>query len=128
MRAHTDDGMSGMKSLSHIFKIAACVVLLICIASAAKPFWDKYWLGHEIRAAAIYGTKNSISDTRKFLIEKIRDDWPAFTGNDFFIEKGDRDTVTVGIQYCDAISVFGVSLKELEFTVEETVTEVDAIL
>ncbi len=116
-----------MKSFSNIVKIAACIVFLLCVASAAKPYWNKYWLGHEIRAAAIYGTKNSISDTRKFLFEKIRYDWPGFSEKDFFIEK-DEDTVTVGIEYCDAISVFGVDLKELEFIVEETASEVDTII
>ena len=117
-----------MKSLSSIAKIAACIVFLLCVASAARPYWNKYWLGHEIRAAAIYGTKNSVSDTRKFLSEQIKYDWPSFSGKDFFIEKDENDTVTVGIEYCDAISVFGVSLKELEFTVEETAFEVGAIL
>lgn len=117
-----------MKSFSNIAKIAACIVFLLCIGSAARPYWNKYWLGHEIRAAAIYGTKNSISDTRKFLSEKIKNNWPGFSGDEFFIEKDENDTVTVGIEYCDAISVFGVRLKELEFTVEKTASEVDAIL
>jgi hypothetical protein len=117
-----------MKIFSNIVKIAVCIVFLLCVASAVKPYWNKYWLEHEIRAAAIYGTKNSVSDTRKFLSEKIKYDWPGFSGSDFFIEKDENDTVTVGIKYCDAISVFGVSLKELEFTVEKTASEVDAIL
>ncbi|MBW2616666.1 MAG: hypothetical protein JRD02_10890 [Deltaproteobacteria bacterium] len=117
-----------MKTFSNIVKIAACIVFIWCVSSAAKPYWNKYWLGHEIRSAAIYGTKNSISDTRTFLIEKIKYDWPGFRGDDFFIEKDTNDNVTVGIEYCDAISVFGVSLKELEFTVEKTASEVDAIL
>jgi hypothetical protein len=117
-----------MKTLSNIAKIAACIVFLLCVASAAKPYWNKYWLGHEIRAAAIYGTKNSVSDTRQFLSEQIKNDWPDFSKNDFFIEKDEDDTVTVGIEYCDAISVFGVRLKELEFTVEKTASEVGALL
>ena len=93
-----------------------------------RPYWNKYWLGYEMRDAAIYGTKNSISDTRTFLSEKIRNDWPDFSGEDFFIEKDENDNVTVGIEYCDAISVFGVNLKELQFTVERTASEVDAVL
>ena len=117
-----------MKSFSNIAKIAACIVFILCVAGIAKPYWNKYWLGHEIRAAAIYGTKNSISDTRKFLSEKIKNDWPGFSGNDFLIEKDENDNVTVGIEYCDAISIFGMSLKELDFTVERTASEVDAIL
>jgi hypothetical protein len=117
-----------MKSFSNIAKIAACIVFLLCVASAARPYWNKYWLGYELRTAAIYGTKNSISDTRKFLYENIKNDWPGFSGDKFFIEKDENDTVTVGIEYCDAISVFGVRLKELEFTVEKTASEVDAIL
>ena len=117
-----------MKSFSNIAKIAAGILFILCVASAARPYWNKYWLGHEIRAAAIYGTKNSVSDTRKFLSEQIKNDWPGFSGNDFFIEKDENDTVTVGIEYCDAISVFGLSLKELEFTVEKTASEVGAIL
>lgn len=117
-----------MKIFSNILKIVVCIVFILCVVSAAKPYWNKYWLAHEIRAAAIYGTKNSISDTRKFLSEKIKNDWPGFSGDDFFIEKDENDTVTVGIEYCDAISVFGVSLKELQFTVEKTASEVDAIL
>ena len=117
-----------MKSFSNIAKIAACIVFLLCVASAARPYWNKYWLGYELRTAAIYGTKNSISDTRKFLSEKIKYDWPGFSEKDFFIEKDENDTVTVGIEYCDAINVFGVNLKNLDFTVEKTVSEVDAIL
>ena len=117
-----------MKSFSNIAKIAACIVFLLCVASAAKPYWNKYWLGYELRTAAIYGTKNSISDTRQFLSEKIKYDWPGFSPQDFFIEKDENDTVTVGIEYCDAISVFGVSLKELEFSVEKTASEVSALL
>ncbi|MBW1798381.1 MAG: hypothetical protein JRJ21_08265 [Deltaproteobacteria bacterium] len=117
-----------MKSFSNIVKIAACIVFIWCVVSTARPYWNKYWLGHEIRAAAIYGTKNSISDTRTFLVERIKYDWPGFRGDDFFIEKDINDNVTIGIAYCDAISVFGVSLKELEFTVEKTALEVDAII
>ncbi|MBW1706712.1 MAG: hypothetical protein JRJ86_16355 [Deltaproteobacteria bacterium] len=117
-----------MKSFSNIVKIAVCIVFIWCVVSTVRPYWNKYWLGHEIRSAAIYGTKNSISDTRTFLVKKIKYDWPAFSRDDFFIEKDENDTVTVGIEYCDAISVFGVSLKELDFTVEKTVSEVDAIL
>lgn len=117
-----------MKFFSNIVKIAAGIVFIWCVVSAARPYWSKYWLGNEIRSAAIYGTKNSIADTRKFLAEKIKYDWPDFSGDDFFIEKDKNDNVTVGIAYHDEIRVFGVSLKELEFTVEKTVSEVDAIL
>ena len=117
-----------MKSFSNIVKIAACLVFIWCVASAAKPYWNKYWLGNDVRSAAIYGTKNSIADTREFLAERLKYDWPSFSGDDFFIEKDENDTVTVGIEYCDAIKVFGVNLKNLEFTVEKTASEVDAIL
>jgi hypothetical protein len=117
-----------MKVFNNIIKIAMSIIFVWCFVSALRPYWDKYWLGHEINSAAIYGTKNTVTETRKFLDEKMKAEWPGFTGSSFFIEKDDNDNIIISITYYDEINVFGLTLKELEFTIEKTATEVDAIL
>ena len=103
----------------------ALLLALIWIAvSIARPYWHKYWIGQDIEAAAIFGTKNSVSDTREFLTEKMRDAGHNFTGNDFKIAKDEKNNVTISLSYYDKISVFGIMLRELEFTVEKSKSEV----
>jgi hypothetical protein len=107
----------------------AIVVLLAWVAfCAAKPFWYRYWLGIEVEAAAIYGTKNSIKDTMLFLTVRMADAGYGFKGEDFYIEKQKNNTTTVGITYLDDIVIFGFPLVPLEFSVEKTAREVAEML
>jgi hypothetical protein len=117
-----------MKNILKLIKIAIFIAFAWCVVSAVKPYWNKYWLGHAIENAAIYGTKRSVQDTRKFLTEKLNEEGRIFTGEDFTIEKDENNNVTISITYSDEISLFGVSLKSLHFTVEKTVSEVKSIL
>jgi hypothetical protein len=108
-------------------KIVSYAVLLALIwiaVSIARPYWHKYWIGQDIEAAAIFGTKKSESDTREFLTKRMRDAGHNFTGNDFKIAKDEKNNVTISLSYYDKISVFGITLRELEFTVERSKSEV----
>ncbi len=109
------------------FRIAFCVAFIWCVVSLVRPYWDKHWLGEEIKNAAIYGTKNSIDDTRMLLTQKMEEKGSAFRGQDFYIEKDEESNVTIGITYMDEITIFGVVLKELEFNVEIRVDDVEPI-
>jgi hypothetical protein len=96
---------------------------LWCAVSAVSPYWDKYWLEKDLKVAAIYGTKNSVSDTRSFLDQKMRENFRDFEGKDFIIEKDRSNTVYIGVTYEDRIEIFGVTLKDLELTAEATARE-----
>jgi hypothetical protein len=109
-----------------IFKVILAVVLLWCAICAIKPFWNKYWLSQDLKAVAIYGTKHSLADTRKRLSTIMEQENYGFSANDFYIEKNANKDTTIGITYEDEIRIFGVTLMELELSVEETRSEVKA--
>jgi hypothetical protein len=92
--------------------------------STARPYWNKYWLELQLEAASIYGTKNSIEDTRNFLNDKMEDEGFSFKGDDFVIEKDENNKVSIKLTYADEISIFGLTLKELKFTAERSSEEV----
>ena len=77
----------------------------------------------DLKDAATYATKNSVEDTRKMLTRRMYEAERSFSGKDFYIEKDKNNTSTVGITYIDKIRVFGVTLKQLKFTVEESSRE-----
>jgi hypothetical protein len=102
---------------------------LIClIASAMWPYWNKYRINTDLKAAAIYGTKHSIRDTREFLKEKIEARGYDFDSEEFHIEKDEDNTVSISWTYQDEISLFGLVLKRLEFALEVTERETEAML
>jgi hypothetical protein len=92
--------------------------------STARPYWNKYWLELQLDAASVYGTKNSIEDTRNFLSDKMEDEGFSFKGDDFIIEKDKNNKVSIKLSYADEIRIFGLTLKELKFTVERSSYEV----
>jgi hypothetical protein len=92
--------------------------------STARPYWNKYWLELQLEAASVYGTKNSIEETRNFLSNKMEDEGFTFKGDDFIIEKDENNKVSIKITYADEISIFGLTLKKLKFTVETISYEV----
>jgi hypothetical protein len=107
-----------------ILMYIVCVVFIWCAVSSIKPYWDTYWLGQALEVTAVYGTKNSIEATRNFLDTKMKEEGRDFAGEDFTIEKDERNNVTISIKYSDEIRIFGVKLKTLEFSVEKTAFEV----
>jgi hypothetical protein len=112
------------KTFQYVFAIA----VLILAISAARPYWDRYWIGKEVEVAAIYGTKNTIHDTLGFLTDNLKKAGYDFREEDFHIDKTENNRVTISVQYSDSIRIFGVVLKELNLNVERTASEVKGIL
>jgi hypothetical protein len=106
------------------FQYIIAIAVLILAISSVRPYWDKYWIGKEVDAGAIYGTKNSIHDTLNFLINNMKKSGYDFKEDDFHIEKDADNRVTISVQYKDSIRVFGVVLKEVNLSVEKTASEV----
>ena len=107
-----------------IVSYAVLIALIWIVVGIARPYWYKYWIGQDIEAAAIFGTKNSVADTRGFLTRKMKEAGRSFTGKDFKIAKDEKSNVTVSLSYYDEIRVFGITLTELEFTIEKRKSEV----
>jgi hypothetical protein len=91
--------------------------------SALWPFWDRYWLGKELENICVYATKHSVEETRKFLSERMKEKRYDFSGDDFTIDKDEKNRVRISITYIDEISILGKTIKELSFTVEKSATE-----
>lgn len=113
--------------MKDIIKIVLVLFVIVCIVSVVKPYWVKRELENELKTASIYGTKNSIEDIKKFLDKKMWEGDYGFEGEEFTIEKEKDNRVSISITYIDEISIFGYTLKELEFTVEKSSSEVDAM-
>lgn len=109
--------------MKDFFKIIVALFLIVCIVSAVWPFWDRYWLGKELERVCVYGTKHSVEETRQLLSERMEEKRYDFTGDDFSIEKDEKNRVYISITYTDEISILGVTLKELRFTVERGASE-----
>ncbi|KPK30234.1 MAG: hypothetical protein AMK69_04045 [Nitrospira bacterium SG8_3] len=109
--------------MKEVIKVIIAVFIIVCILSALWPFWDRYWLGKELENVCVYGTKNSVEDTKKFLSERMKEKRYDFSGDDFSIEKDEKNRVRISITYTDEISVLGKTLKELNFTVERSASE-----
>jgi hypothetical protein len=77
--------------------------------------------------AAVYATKNSNEATIEYLDELMKEKGRGFEGEDFTIERDERNNVTISIIYEDEISIFGLRVKALEMTVERNASEVEAI-
>ena len=114
--------------MKKLFPYVLFIAAIILAVSVARPYWDKYWIGKEIEAAAVYGTKNTIPDTKRFLSERLKQAGYQFLQEDFQIEKDEKRRVTITLEYRDAVSVFGRKLKDLPFTIKKTVSEVKDVV
>ena len=94
------------------------IILILLAGSMIWPYWNKYLITSDLKAVALYGTKHSIEDTQNFLDKKIEEKGYAFDPEDLDIKKDENDTVSITLTYQDKISLFGIVLKELEFTVD----------
>jgi hypothetical protein len=117
------NGGESMKVKKVLGAILAMLFIWIAVC-VIKPFWDKYWLGQDLKAVATYGTKHRIVDTRKHLSKIMEQKDYGFSGGDFYIEKKANNDTTVGIVYDDEIRIFGWTVMEIEMAVEETRSEV----
>ncbi len=114
-----------MKKIVLLVILLAIVWSLFCVG---RPYWDKYWLGKDMETAAIYGTKNTISDTKAFLTRKMKMADRDFTAEDFTVEKDENNKTTISIIYEDKIIIFGQVVKTLKIEIEKTKKEVAQIL
>lgn len=110
--------------MKKLFSYAVSIAIVICIGSAVKPYWNKYWLQKELEAVAVYGTKNTLQNTRDFLFNKLKEEGYRIGENDIHIEKDSKNTVTITARYSDKISIFGKEIQKLQFTVSATEREI----
>ena len=110
------------KAILYIVSIGF-IWLIVC---AIWPYWNQYGIESDLKAAALYGTKHSIEDTRKLIVERVKERGYDLDPEDFHIEKDEENTVSIKFTYQDEISFFGFILKELEFTLGITVRETKA--
>ena len=113
-----------MKTIKSIFFVVVGIAFLWSGWSAVRPYWSKYWLKKDMELAAVYGTKHDIEQTRRFLDEKMKDAGRDFEGDDFEIDKDEKNDVYIRVRYQDSIRVFGSLLKDLEFEVEASARDV----
>ena len=107
-----------------IFYIVS-IGLIFLIVCAIWPFWTQHGIKSDVKAAALYGTKHSIEDAEKFLSAKLKERGYNFGLQEFNIEKDENNTVSISLTYQDEISIFGLILKELEFTLDMTERETE---
>ena len=112
--------------MKNLFLTAVTIAIVIAIGSAVKPYWDRYWIKKELEVAAVYGTKNTLENTKVFLLNKLKEEGYRIGEDDIYIEKDSKNNVTVTARYSDKISIFGMELKKLHFTVTATEREVKA--
>lgn len=115
-----------MQAIKTLFSYALLVVLVLGAYSGLRPYWNRYWIQKHMQEAAIYGTKHGKEETLALLARKMRQEGRSFTDQDFFMEKDQKNNVTITLRYKDKIGLFGIDLKELVFTVTASASEVTA--
>jgi hypothetical protein len=114
------------RTMKNLFLTALAIAIVIAIGSAVKPYWDKYWIQKELEVAAVYGTKNSLENTKAFLLKKLKEEGYRIEEEDIYIEKDSKKSVTVTVRYSDEISIFGKEIQKLHFTLTATEREIKA--
>ena len=117
-----------MKAVKSCFTWILIFALIWGAASTLRPFWDKYWLEKQMEVVATYGTKNDIEDVRLELVRKMKQEGYHFDGDDFRIEKDEKNSVFINIAYTDEITFFGLTLKELELVAKAEAREVERVI
>jgi hypothetical protein len=110
--------------MKKLFLTALTIAIVIAIGSGLRPYWNKYWLQKDLDVAAVYGTKNTVENTKQFLLDKLKEEGYSIGENDISIEKDPKNTVTITARYSDEISIFGKQIQELNFTLTATEREV----
>ncbi|PKN28202.1 MAG: hypothetical protein CVU64_14430 [Deltaproteobacteria bacterium HGW-Deltaproteobacteria-21] len=110
--------------MKQIFAIAIMVLSVWLGIVFVRPYWDRHLLQLDIEEAAIYGTKKSEGEVRRFLVNKMRKKGRDITGDNLLVVKNDRNTVYVKVSYSDEVKIAGRTLKKLRFTLEAEEKEV----
>ena len=114
--------------MKRMFFYVLVIAALVFAVSFARPYWDKYWIGKELEAAAVYGTKHSIQDTTGFLDKRMKLAGYPFRLEDLEIEKDEKNRVTITFRYQDTVKVFGRKLKDLSFLITKSASEVKDVV
>jgi hypothetical protein len=114
--------------MNRILQVIVLLAIVWSLACVGRPYWDRYWLGNDMEAVAIYGTKNTLAHTKAFLNQKMKMAGRDFRAEDFTIKKDKNNKTTIRITYEDRIIIFGQVVKTLLFEVERTKREVAAML
>ena len=114
--------------MKKIVSIAVAILVLAFVLSVIRPYWGKYSLTKDIEAAAIYGTKHSITEIEEFLEDKNLEAGRDISLEDFEIEKDEKKTVTISVEYTEYISLFGWRIKELKFEIEKKAYDIKEML
>lgn len=109
-----------MRNAGSTVLVLVCLLILAIIFSFVRPYWNKHWLTNDLKIVALYGTKNKIEEIKNRLDKVMKEEGRDFDRDDFYIEKDKNKNVTIGIEYDDQISFFGLVIKKLEFEVEVT--------
>ena len=112
------------QKLGKVILYIVSVILVWLLISAVWPYWNRYRMASDLEAAALYGTKNGILATRKFLMEKTEERGFDFDPEDITIEKDDKNGVYISLTYIDEIRFLGMTIKELEFSLEVSAEEI----
>ncbi len=113
-----------MKMIKKMFFFILVAVFLWCAVCIIKPFWNRYFVEKDMEVAAIYRTKNSFEDTKKLLAQKMEERGLVIKEGDFSGEKDEKNRVFLSLHYSDEIRVFGRTLKQLEFSLKATTSEI----
>jgi len=112
--------------MKNLFLTALVIAIVIAVGGAVRPYWNKYWIQKEIEVAAVYGTKNTLEHTKAFLLNKLKEEGYPIGTDAIYVDKDEKNKVTVTVRYSDKISVFGKELQKLHFTVTATEREIKA--
>jgi hypothetical protein len=112
--------------MKKLFLYALVIAIVIAVGSAVRPYWSKYWIQKEVEAAAVYGTKNKVEDTRSFLFKKLQEEGYPVREGDIYVDKDSKNTVTITVSYPEKISILGKEIQKLHFTVTATEREIKA--
>ena len=112
--------------MKNLFLTALTIAIVIAVGSAVKPYWNKYWIQEELEVAAVYGTKNSLENTKTFLLNKLKEEGYRIGEEDIYVEKDSKNNVTITVRYSDKISIFGKEMRKLRFTLTATEREIKA--
>lgn len=110
--------------MKKLFSYAIAIAIILAVGGAVRPYWNRYWLQKELEVAAVYGTKNTLENTKQRLLNKLSEEGYPIGENDIFIEKDSKNSVTVTARYSDKISIFGKEFRKLQFIVTATEREV----
>jgi hypothetical protein len=90
-----------------LIKILVGIALIWFGWQFADPYWDKYWLTKDIEKTATYATKRDIESARVLLTDSLRDYGTGKTGQDCYMQKDDRNVVSIRCEYDAKVAVFG---------------------